>query len=414
MEDQFIRARALLSVVTACACVALAGCGGSGSGSSSADVVHSVPIVLDAGPALIDAVNTPYVSVTLCAPGSATKCQTIDHVLVDTGSSGFRVLASVLGNGVNSADFAAITDANGNAVVECTQFADGYTWGPVKQADLKIGGEVASNLPIQVLGDPAYPSSLIPSTCVNIPGAEEDTVDTFGANAVLGVGNYIQDCGGGCTNASTQDGSAYNVCTSVTPMICEPVAAGLSAQVTNPVALFAVDNNGVQIEMATVDAGGALTGSGTLVFGIGTKSDNALGSATVYALDSGFGTLFTEYAGTALNRSFIDTGSNGYFFPDASIPVCMDQVDFYCPKSTLAASAQIEGLNGSVATIDFGVESADAMNSADAVEPELAGPQPAADLTAFDWGLPFFIGRRVVIGLENVTLGSVQGPADAF
>jgi len=413
MQGEFIGSRVLVSVLT-CACFALSACGGSGSGSSSSDIVHEVPIVMDAGPAQIDAVNTPFVTVTVCAPGNAAKCQEIDHVLVDTGSTGFRVLASVLGNGVNSTDLVTTTDANGNAVVECTQFADGYAWGPVKHADLKVGGEVASNVPIQVLGDPAYPSSLIPAACVNIPGAEEDTVAQFGANGVLGVGNYIQDCGGGCTDAGTQDGSAYNICTNVTPMICEPVAVALSVQVTNPVAAFADDDNGVQIELAAVDADGAATGAGTLVFGIGTKSDNALGSATVYALDPDFGTLFTMYAGTALNRSFIDTGSNGYFFPDASIPVCSDQADFFCPKTTLAASAQIEGLNGAVATIDFSVQNADAMNSADAVEPDLAGPQVAAQASSFDWGLPFFIGRRVVIGLEGTTLGSVQGPADAF
>jgi predicted aspartyl protease len=414
MHGQFIGRRVLVFVLTG-ACFVLAACGGSSSGgSSAADIVHEVPIVMDAGPAQIDAVNSPFVTVTVCAPGNAAKCQAIDHVLVDTGSTGFRVLASVLGNGVNSTDLVTTTDVNGNAVVECTQFADGYTWGPVKHADLRIGGEIASNVPIQVLGDPAYPSNLIPAACINIPGAEEDSVAQFGANAVLGVGNYIQDCGGGCTDAGTQDGSAYNICTNVTPMICEPVAASLAVQVTNPVALFAADNNGVQVEMASVDADGAATAGGTLVFGIGTKSDNALGSATVYALDPDFGTLFTMYAGTALNRSFIDTGSNGYFFPDASIPVCTDQVDFFCPKTTLAASAQIEGLNGSVATIDFAVQNADAMNSADAVEPDLAGPQVAAQASSFDWGLPFFIGRRVVIAFEGTTLGSVQGPADAF
>jgi len=414
MEDKFIATRAFVSAITACACLALAGCNGSSSGSSSAETVHTVPIVVDAGPAQIDAVNTPFVTVTLCVPGSATKCEAIDHVLLDTGSTGFRVLAGALGNGVNAADLVATTDDNGNAVLECMQFADGYTWGPVKRADLRIGGEIASNVPIQVLGDPAYPSSLIPATCINIPGAEEDTVEQFGANAVLGVGNYIQDCGAGCTNPGSQDGSAYNICTNVTPMICEPVAAGLSAQVANPVAFFAADNNGVQIEMATADADGAPTGSGSLVFGIGTKSDNALGSATVYALDPDFGTLFTMYAGTALNRSFLDTGSNAYFFPDASIPACSDQVDFFCPKSTLSASAQIEGLNGSVTTINFAVQNADAMSSADAVEPDLAGPAPAADLSSFDWGLPFFVGRRVIIGLENANFGSVPGPADAF
>src|SRR4029079_12933859 len=130
MEDKFIATRAFVFAITACACLALAGCNGSNSGSSSAETVHTVPIVVDAGPAQIDAVNTPVVTVTLCVPGSATKCEAIDHVLLDTGSTGFRVLAGALGNGVNAADLVATTDENGNAVLECMQFADGYTWGP--------------------------------------------------------------------------------------------------------------------------------------------------------------------------------------------------------------------------------------------------------------------------------------------
>jgi len=43
------------------------------------------------------------------------------------------------------------------------QFVDGYSWGSVKAADVKIGSEVASSVPIDVMGDPAYPASLIPS-----------------------------------------------------------------------------------------------------------------------------------------------------------------------------------------------------------------------------------------------------------
>ena len=41
------------------------------------------------------AVNILYVNVTICAPGSTTNCQTIDHVQVDTGSQGLRILSSV-------------------------------------------------------------------------------------------------------------------------------------------------------------------------------------------------------------------------------------------------------------------------------------------------------------------------------
>jgi hypothetical protein len=40
-------------------------------------------------------------------------------------------------------------------------------------------------------------------------------------------------------------------------------------------------------------------------------------------------------------------------------------------------------------------------SSALPVLPHLAGDLP--DLTAFDWGLPFFFGRRVYFGIEDAT-----------
>src|SRR5207248_2177278 len=49
-------------------------------------------LTVDAGPA--GGVNTAFVSVQVCVPGTTT-CQTIDHVEVDTGSIGLRILADV-------------------------------------------------------------------------------------------------------------------------------------------------------------------------------------------------------------------------------------------------------------------------------------------------------------------------------
>jgi len=63
----------------------------------------SPPLSSTAAPAAaVGVVNTAYVTVTLCAPGGTT-CQTIDHVSVDTGSYGFRVIASVLNSSLAQA-----------------------------------------------------------------------------------------------------------------------------------------------------------------------------------------------------------------------------------------------------------------------------------------------------------------------
>jgi len=75
---------------------------GIGGGSVSSGGTNQIPVVVDAGPAGANAINLLYASITLCAPGT-TNCQTIDHLVVDTGASGVRVLASVLQPGLLAA-----------------------------------------------------------------------------------------------------------------------------------------------------------------------------------------------------------------------------------------------------------------------------------------------------------------------
>jgi hypothetical protein len=70
------------------------GCGGSGSSSTGTPfsgnnaAQNSVTLTIDGGPPGIapSYADAAFASVTVCVPGT-TNCQTIDHVLVDTGSS---------------------------------------------------------------------------------------------------------------------------------------------------------------------------------------------------------------------------------------------------------------------------------------------------------------------------------------
>jgi Protein of unknown function (DUF3443) len=88
------------------ALIVAAGCGGSSSSSTtgspgSTPVANTVTVTIDGGPVADENIfNALYTSVRICVPGSTTECQTIAGVLVDTGSSGLRILSSAILRGV--------------------------------------------------------------------------------------------------------------------------------------------------------------------------------------------------------------------------------------------------------------------------------------------------------------------------
>lgn len=403
MNRQVMKRYAALAVLIAGALLA-SSCGGGSSHSNEATTGQGAsapnvqPIVVNSGPAGNYA-NGAFTSVTVCVPGSST-CQTISGVLVDTGSVGLRLLSSAL-----TLTLPQQQGSSGNPVVECLPFLFSYTWGPVETADIHLAGEIASSTPIQVLSDTAYP---VASNCKDFGLASADTLQTLGANGILGVGTFLQDCGEACAQSSSY--GLYYECPSSG---CQPITEAVSAQVQNPVALFTTDNNGVLIQFPASSSPQA-TLSGSLIFGIGTQSNNALGSATVYTLDAN-ADFTTQYQGLSYSNSFVDSGSNAIFFLDnaaTQIPVCPDDNAFYCPTTVENLSAVTVGVNGSKGTIGFTVANADSLfsNANDAVFGQLAGPNP----NSFDWGLPFFYGRNVFTAIETKSTPQGTGPYWAY
>ena len=357
----------------------------------------------------IGTINTPFVTVTLCAHGTS-NCQTIDHISVDTGSIGLRVVSSALSSSLASA-LTAVTDTQNHTLAECLPFADGYSWGSVKLADAKFGGEEVSGLSIQIIGDPAFPT--VPGACSQGGATEEDTVTTFGANGILGIGAFKQDCGTACVNQTTSPQLYYGCPTAAT---CTATTVALANQVWNPVALLPVDNNGTILELDSV--GSAASSGGTLLFGIDTQSNNALGTATVLTLDPTTGNLTVAFSGQNLSQSFIDSGSNAYFFNDNAIAACTSSGEngFYCPTSTQALSATITSQSSIMSTVSFSIADADTLfrsnNGGDSVFNSLGGTNSVAQ--SFDFGLPFFLGRHVYTAIENSTTSGGTGPFMAF
>lgn len=396
-----------VAVVSACG-------GGAAPGPANsppvptASNVHAVSV--DAGPA--DSgynVNRLYTTVKVCQPDT-NRCQTIDHVLVDTGSTGLRLLSSSLGSSVSLIRLIA---GGGHPLLNCVQFLDAtYAWGPVAAADVVLGGETALGVPIHIIADHEFDTA--PVACAGGSTALTDA-KTLGANGILGMGLFREDCGSGCV-VNVHNGFYYT-CTDASCTATQGATANLSQQLKNPVSRFASNNNGLLIELPVVSASGASSLTGSLIFGIGTQPNNQLASSVALRSDA-WGYVRTLLAGTyqpnGFSNSFFDTGSNGVFFDSSTIPTCAQSKEFYCPVSTMVLSATLVGTNAATTAIMFPINDATVLftTASRAAFAGLAGP--VGEPSTFDWGLPFFFGRRVAIGIEGQSSPLGMGPYYAF
>ena len=357
-------------------------------------------MVIDAGPAGLSpsAVNTAYISVTVCVPGTTT-CQTIDHVEIDTGSVGLRLLSSVL-----TVALPGEMDSSGNPLAECLMFADNTeAYGAVGVADmtLPVSGETAASVNVQLIG--AASAGNPPAACT---GTANNTVDSFGANGILGVGPVMTDCNptGNCTPGAS---ASYYGCP--TPTTCAAEASvSVVQQVPNPVSLFATDNNGVIVELPSISADGAASpGPAVIVFGIGTESNNGLGSAVPLVADPDTGEISATLNGTSLS-SYMDSGSNANFFADSSLATCGPSANstFYCPTTTVTEDATLTSFDGSNPTVgNFNVADAATLfaNTTFTAFDDLGAPAFTGSTTDLDLGLPFFFGHNIYLAIESST-----------
>ena len=397
----------------------LAGCGGGGTPKgvpSGGNGTNVQTIAVDGGPVSNQIYpNGAFTSVTICNPGTTT-CQTIDGILVDTGSFGLRILSSA----ITLTGLQTLTSGS-STLYNCINFADSsFLWGAAEVADVQMANELASSATIQVIFDPT--DFTIPANCSN-GGIDEDNLQALGANGILGVGPEPVDCGLACDPSGGNQFPPepfYYLCSSGAGASCQPSFVTLAQQVVNPVVLFPTDNNGVIIQFPSLTGAGA-TATGSMIFGVGTQSNNKVGSATIFTLDD-LDTFSVTYKGVTYNSSngtpsFIDSGSNALFFPDTTIPTCVDIPDFYCPTSLLSLSATNLGTNNQTGTVNFNIDNADNLFSAgggaDAAFSTLGGPNPGG---GFDYGLPFFYGKSVftTIDGQGVPSGTPAAPWWAY
>ena len=421
----------------------LASTGGSAGNTIAGPAPNVAALTVNTGP------NFLFTSVTVCAPGTSS-CATIPNVLVDTGSYGLRILASpqgATGTAITSLGLTQVRASNNLPLLECVTFLDhSYIWGPIERADVMIADETAGNLPIQIIGDPQFLED-VPGDCGDgNPAHNENSFQTLGTNGILGIGLFIEDCGTVCAPPNPPPGPYY-ACSAGGAGTCEGLLNGnqnnatsvpVGNQVSNPVAFFVHDNNGTIIQLPAIPSGGETSVAGSLVFGIGTQSNNGLGNATVLSVvttkagagSSNPGSFTTQFGGQAYPDSFIDSGSNAFYFLDSAtlapilggnaLPPCPQSgafsndssiSSFYC--GTLSSSATNVGSNGASTVVHIGVANAETlfMSNNEAFD-TVAGPNSGS----FDWGMPFFFGRNVYTAIEGVTppSGVPAGPFVAY
>ena len=381
--------------------------GGTGNntpgGGATADIGNTIPVVVSSASTVR---NYPLVSVTVCQPNSTarTSCATVNNVLLDTGSFGLRLYASA----IPSATLAALPiqrDAtSGTNVAACAAFGSGYTWGSLRNADVKLGGEVAAAVPIQVMSDPAIVSRA-PSSCVW--GASLASPAALGANGVLGVGVARNDCGVACAGPVPQTGYSGSYYADANPAAA--IVMPVPNQVTNPVALFPIDNNGLIVSMPAVPAQGAVSATGTVTFGIDTQTNNALSGsgATVFNTDL-YGNFTGSYNGASTIAAFIDSGTNALMFQDSTIPQANQ---FYAPVTALVRPLALSSSNGASAAVSLNIGNASTMLKSIYYAFNNLG---AYMTQTIDLGMPFFYGRRVYYGIAGTRSTGGSGPYVGF
>ena len=359
--------------------------------------------------------NEPTVSVTICSTNNPSQCQTIPHVLLDTGSFGLRLFKSVI-----NIPLTPVTNQNGT-LAECVQFGDGTSeFGPIEYAYVQMANEPKVAVPILAIQSDY---GKLPSGCNNPDTSPADD----GYNGILGVGVFAQDCGDGCVSDTTN--GLYFTCQNGN-CTCG-ASADLLAQVTNPLTQIPTDGNGFVLKLPSVAAGGVSSVSGAYLFlGIDTQGaggNNSSTGKTAYPLD-GFGqfqTEFSAYSNTWIS-SFLDTGSNALFFPDPQtaplLPDCAvydpNLSGFFCPSGTpVPLSAVNRDTNHQNAnTVNFSIQSAYTLLDASSnhVFSTLGGSSLGDSSPTFDWGLPFFFGKNVFVGFENQSSSIGTGPYWAY
>lgn len=339
--------------------------------------------------------NRLVVSVKICEPGSS-RCATIDNVMVDTGSTGLRLEASAVPSWLNLPPFLG---PDHRQMAECLHFVHDDAWGFLYRGDVHMGGLTAAGLPLQIIADGNAPQ---PASC------PVSTVHPT-SNGTLGLSPDLTDCRGACRQNFSRPG--VYTCGNGT---CVPIQGkvGPAYRLLNPVAALPKHNNGVVFDLPASPAEGAAEIAGTLTFGVETSDNNRLNASRFLRLDER-DHFTTVYDGLGYPESYIDSGTETFVLADDLLPRCGGMGRAYCADPERQLEAVMVGNDGARLPMRFAV--GDYRSSRQHRVGASGNVAVAADPAsrAFVWGAPFFLGKRVSIVLDGMSIPGapeVEGP----
>lgn len=350
------------------------------------------------------AVNRPFINLTVCPVNDTKHCQTINNVLVDSGSSGLRINKSAL----KAINFAPIMD-NNKSVFNCILFGAGYDIGKMYSVDLYIGGEKGSNIPLQVT-DNSDKNSQIAKVCSNYDTIPAANLDDFGASAIIGI-SVIDSPDKSYSRAEVCDDSGNN-CSGI-------YSSGLNI---NPLSKFATDNNGVIFSIPKVATALASDVVGTLTFGLNTQSDNTVenganvqivhGTASdswgSFSADNGVNAIFDSGSAT------INIAKNKH----TDIQICtvnvIRPINIFCPANQTAVSIGYGDISSLENQYTLNLMFIDPRTFADNIYivPDFAtsSDDPSQEI----FGIPAFFGRNIYLQFASANTNTPFGASPAW
>jgi hypothetical protein len=117
----------------------------------------------------------------------------------------------------------------------------------------------------------------------------------------------------------------------------------------------------------------------------------------------------------------IDSGSDDYAFADPNMATCTATppnnplwVGYYCPASgqqPVFATNTGVGANNATNTVNFAIADPNSFAAAATAFINLGGGQGS---TRFTWGMPFFYGQKIYVGIDQTMSGTLKVPFYAY